>query len=379
MSGVNIKDVKSKRELRDFISIADKLYENCQQYVPDLHRDIAGTFNPRKNAALDFVKIKPMVAYKDGKPVGRIMGIINPHANEKWQTRVVRFGMIDFIDDPQVSSALIQAVEQWGISEGMDTIQGPLGITDFDKEGMLMSDYDKTGAMTEIYNYPYYPRHMELMGFGKAVDWIQIRFAVPEELPARFERVARLSKEMFGLHVRTMTKREVLSGYGLRVFHLLNEAYAPLFGFTGFTDRQADDFIRQYVPLIDLRMVPVVENDKGELVAVAVTMTSLSHALKRAKGKLWPTGWFWLLRTLKWKPQHTAGLLLIAVRPDYQGLGVNALIFDNLFPLYRKLDIRYAETGPQLEDNIKELSQWKLLHPQTLKRRRCWTKNIANN
>lgn len=376
MGRVIVKEVTTRREMRDFIRIADKLYKGCQQYVPDLHISVRETFDPKKNSALKFSRLKPMVAYRDGKCVGRIMGIINPRANEKWKVKAVRFGMIDFIDDREVSAALLQSVEEWGSSQGMDTIEGPLGVTDFDKEGMLLTDFDSMGAMTEIYNYAYYPAHVEALGFGKAVDWLQVRIAVPKQVPEKYARTARLSKEMFGLKVRKVSAKEIYNGYGRKIFKLLNEAYSPLFGFTGFDESQVDDFCHSYVPLIDLRMVPIIENDKGELVSVAVTMGSISHALKRANGKLLPTGWYWLLRALKWHREHTAGLLLIAVRPDYQGLGVNALIFDDLIPLYNELGFRYAETGPQLETNVRELSQWQPLNPQMVKRRRCWIKKI---
>lgn len=376
MGKVEVIKATTRKQMNAFIRFTDWLYSDCVQYVPALHSDVRDTFNPKKNAALRFVRLQPFIAYKDGKVAGRVAAIINPHANERWHNHVVRFGMIDFIDDREVSHALIDAVAEWGRDRGMDTIQGPLGITDFDREGMLLSDYDNMGAMTEIYNYPYYPEHMEALGFTKAVDWLQIRVAIPSEVPAKYVRVARLSRELFGLHVRKLTAKEIFNGYGERIFDLLNQAYAPLFGFTGFDKRQSMDYLRQYVPLIDLRMVPVIENDRGELISIAVTMGSLSHALRRAKGRLFPTGWYWLLRALKWHREHTAGLLLIAVRPDYQGLGVNALIFEDLIPLYNELDYRYAETGPQLETNVRELSQWRPLNPERVKRRRCYTKDI---
>lgn len=376
MCRVTVKEVKTRRDMRNFISVADKLYKHCQQYVPDLHISVRETFDPKKNSALEFSKLRPFVAYKDGKCVGRILGIINPRANEKWNVQAVRFGMIDFIDDREVSAALLQAVEDWGKSEGMNTIEGPLGVTDFDKEGMLLTDFDKMGAMTEIYNYAYYPDHISALGYEKAVDWVQVRIAVPKEVPAKYARTASLSKEMFDLKVRKLTAKEIYGGYGRKIFDLLNQAYSPLFGFTGFDEKQIDDFLHAYVPLIDLRMVPVIENEKGEIVAVAVTMGSISHALRRANGRLFPTGWYWLLRALKWHHEHTAGLLLIAVKPEYQGLGVNALIFDDLIPVYNQLDYRYAETGPQLENNVRELSQWNPLSPQIVKRRRCWIKKI---
>lgn len=376
MSNIVVKPVVSKHELTAFVKFPHELYKSSHEYVPDLDSDVRGTFTPGKNPGLKFCDAQPFLAYKEGKVVGRVAGIINHHANETWKKQNVRFSMFDFIDDREVSKALLDTVTKWGKERGMDTIEGPLGFTDFDKEGMLLEDYDKMAAMTEYYNYPYYPEHMKALGYEKAVDWVQIRIKVPEEVPAKYARVSRLSKEMFGLHTRTLTRKEVKDGYALRIFELLNAAYAPLYDFTPISPEQTMEFVGMYLPLLNLDMVPIVENEKGELVAITVTMTSLSHALRRTHGRLFPFGWFYMLRALKWHPEHTAGLLLIAVRPDYQGLGVNALLFDHLIPVYNRLGIRYAETGPQLENNVKELSQWKPLNPQYVKRRRCWIKKI---
>lgn len=362
--------------MSDFVKFPNKLYKGNHQYVPDLDIDVRNTYNPKKNPGLKFSDAQPFVAYREGKPVGRVAAIINHHANETWKTKNVRFSMIDFIDDREVSKALIDTVAEWGKNRGMDNIQGPLGITDYDKEGMLLEDFDSMGAMTEYYNFPYYQEHMKALGFDKAVDWIQIRVSVPKEVPAKYARVSRLSKEMFGLNVRSLTRKDIDNGYVQKIFQLLNAAYAPLFGFTPMSEEQAVEFAKMYLPLLNLDMVPIVENDKGELIAITVTMTSISHALRRTHGRLLPFGWFYLIRSLKWHPEHTAGLLLIAVRPDYQGFGVNALLFDHLIPIYNQMGIRYAETGPQLEDNVKEISQWKPLNPQFVKRRRCWTKKM---
>ena len=250
--------------MRDFVRLPRLIYAGNPCYVPDLEADIRDTFDPRKNAGLDFTDIQPFVAYDErGRAVGRIAGIINHRANEKWGTRNVRFGFIEFVDDPAVSAALLQAVEQWGREHGMDKIEGPMGIFDFDKEGMLVEDFDRMGSMVTIYNPPYYPRHLEALGYTKEVDWVQVSIEVPAEVPAKYERVARLSKEMFGLTVRKLTTKEVHAGYGRKVFHLLNEAYAPLFGYTELSDRQIDDYLKRYVPLLDWRMLPVVENKSG--------------------------------------------------------------------------------------------------------------------
>lgn len=378
MRKIRIDKVKTKQEMNDFIQLPHRLYANCPQYVPDLDSDIRETFDPHKNAGLEYSDIQPFVAYDEkGKCVGRIAGIINHRANKKWKNRNVRFGFIEFIDDPDVSKALLQAVETWGQAHGMTHIQGPMGIFDFDKEGMLVEDFDQMGSMITIYNPPYYPRHMEMLGYRKEVDWVQIRINVPQEVPAKYARVAELSKEMFGLKVRKLTYEDVYKrGYGQKVFKLLNLAYAPLFGYTELTDKQIDSFLRRYMPLIDMRMLPVIEDEQGQLVGVTITMASLSNALRKSRGRLFPWGWFHLLRALKWKHENKAELLLIAVHPEYQGLGVNALFFNDLIPIYNKLGFTWAETGPQLESNVRELSQWKPLNPTFTKRRRCYTKEL---
>jgi GNAT superfamily N-acetyltransferase len=259
----------------------------------------------------------------------------------------------------------------------MDKLQGPMGVTDFDKEGMLVEDFELRGSMTAYYNPAYYPKHMEQLGFEKEVDWLQIRINIPKEVPARYVRVAQYAREQFGLKVKFAKRHEVQKGeYGPKIFKLLNEAYAPIFGFSAFSQKQAQMFLDKYVPLFKMDMVPLVENDQGELVGIAVTMPSLTEALQKSHGRLWPTGWYHLLKSLKWKHEDNTEMLLVAVRPDYQGLGVNALFFDKLIPIYNKYGIKWAETGPQLEDNVRELTQWKPLHPETVKRRRCWMRKI---
>lgn len=378
MNEVHVKKVITKKDLKNFIQFPYKIYTGNPYYVPDLESDIYDTFNPHKNAGLEFTDIQAFLAYDEqGNVVGRIVGIINHRTNEKWHTKNVRFGFIEFIDDTNVSAALLSAVEKWGKEHGMEQIQGPMGIFDFDKEGMLVEDFDQMGSMITIYNPPYYPRHLEALGYEKEVDWIQVCIEIPKEVPAKYARVANLSKEMFGLSVRKLTHTDVYKkGYGKKVFKLLNQAYAPLFGYTELSDRQIDEYINRYLPLIDKQLIPVVENEKGEIIGVAITMGSLSRSLQKAKGRLFPLGWYHLLKTLKWKPEEKVEMLLIAVHPDYQGLGVNALFFNDLIPIYNKCHFHYAETGPQLETNMKELSQWKPLNPTYTKRRRCYKKKL---
>ena len=375
---IDIRKVTCRRELDDFVRLPRMMYRDVPQYVPDLDRDVIGLLNEKDNPGLEFSDIQFFVAYHCDVPIGRIAGLVNHKANERWQRRVVRFGLIEFIDDLSVSRALLEAVEQWGRELGMDTLQGPMGITDFDKEGMLIEDFHLTGTMNTIWNPDYYPRHMEALGFRKAVDWVQIRIQIPKETPPRYCRTAQYVREQIGLRVVKLSRSDVSRGdYGHRVFQLLNQAYQPLFGFSSLTEQQVDCFVDKYLKLVDLKLIPVVLNEKDELVGVAITMGNMTKAMQKANGRLWPTGWYHLLKALKWHHADSAEMLLIAVRPDYQGMGVNALFFDDLIPIYNQYGFKWAETGPQLEDNIRELSQWRPLQPERIKRRRCYTKELG--
>ena len=377
MDEIRVVKVNSRQEMNSFLNITDKIYAGCAEYVPDMRSDVRAMFASTGDASQRTSEVQPFVAYRGQEVVGRVVGVVNKKANDTWKTRNVRFSMIEFIDDLAVSKALLNTVEAWGKARGMVKMQGPMGVTDFDKEGMLIEDFGLRGSATAYYNPAYYPKHMEQLGLEKEVDWLQIRINIPEEVPARYARVAQYAREQIGLKVIKASRKEVQKGsYGPKIFKLLNEAYAPIFGFSAFSDVQAQKFLDQYVPLFNMDMVPIVENEQGELIGIAVTMPSITEALQKSRGRLWPTGWYHLLKALKWKHEDNTEMLLVAVRPDYQGLGVNALFFDDLIPIYNKYGIKWAETGPQLEDNVRELTQWKPLHPQTVKRRRCWMKNI---
>lgn len=377
MSGVVVRRVEGHKQMDDFVRLPKTIYKHCPQYVPDLESDVRKLFNIQDNPGLEFSDIQPFVAYRENKPVGRIVGIVNKKANKRWETKNVRFSMIEFVDDLEVSMALLLAVEQWGKERGMNMMQGPLGITDFDKEGMLVEDFNLLGSINTIYNPDYYARHMETLGLEKEVDWLQVRINIPQEVPARYARVAQYAREQIGLRVIKLTDKQICNeGYGTRVFELLNEAYKPIFGFSALSQSQIEKFIHKYLKMVDKQLLPVILNDKDEMVGVAISMGSLSKSMQKARGKLFPFGWYHLLKALKWKPEDNAEMLLIAVRPDYQGLGVNAMFFDDLIPIYNRCGFKWAETGPQLEDNLRELNQWKPLHPQFVKRRRCYKKEI---
>ena len=375
---VEIKRVTKKSELKRFIRFNYEFYKNNPYAVPDLYDDMLGTFSPKKNAAFEFCEADYFLAYREGRIVGRVAAIINHRANEQWQKKTVRFGWIDFIDDLEVSRALIGAVKQWGKERGMDTIEGPLGFTDMDAEGMLIEGFDQLSTMATIYNYPYYPRHMEQLGMEKSADWVEMKIYVPDEIPEKHKRISDIIARKYNLHVRKLTsKREVLrSGLAHDIFRLINDAYAPLFNFSRMTERQIDQYVRMYVPVLDLRMVSIVENEQNEIVAVGISMASLSEALQKAKGRLLPFGWFYLLKALFWKRPKMLDLLLVGVRPDYQNKGVNALLFTDLIPVYQQLGFEYAESNPELELNEKVQNQWQYFKTEQHKRRRCFKAQI---
>ncbi|CDE86002.1 uncharacterized protein BN805_00793 [Prevotella sp. CAG:891] len=371
---VEIKKVSNKAELKKFIRFNYEFYKDNPYSVPDLYDDMLNTFSPQKNAAFEFCEADYFLAMRDGKIVGRVAAIINHRANETWNKKVVRFGWIDFVDDLDVSRALIDTVKQWGRERGMNEIEGPLGFTDMDAEGMLIDGFDQLSTMATIYNYPYYPEHMNLLGLERSADWVEMKVYIPDAIPEKHKRISAIIAQKYKLHIRKITSRKEIKETGIAhdIFRLINKAYTPLFNYSQMTERQIDQYVNMYVPVLDLRMVSIVENEQNEIVAVGISMASLSEALQKAKGKLLPFGWFHLLKALKWKRPKMLDLLLVAVRPDYQGKGVNALLFTDLIPVYQELGFEYAETNPELEMNDKVQNQWQYFKTEQHKRRRCF-------
>lgn len=372
-----IKKVTSPKELKSFIRFNYELYKNNPYSVPDLYDDMLNTFSPEKNAAFEFCEADYFLAYKDNKLVGRVAAIINRRANETWNKKEVRFGWIDFIDDLEVSKALLATVEDWGRQRGMEAIVGPLGFTDMDAEGMLVEGFDQLGTMATIYNYPYYPEHMEKLGYEKEADWVEFKLTVPDKLPEKFVRISEIILQKYNLKIKKINRKELKEkNYGQRIFDLINEAYAPLYGYSKMTQRQIDQYIKMYLPLIDLRMVSLVEDAEENLVAVGISMPSLSKALQKAKGRMLPFGWFHLLKALFIKKPKVLDLLLVGVKPEYQSKGVNALLFYDLVPVYQQMGFEYGESNPELELNKKVQAQWTAFESVQHKRRRAFKKNI---
>ena len=355
---ITIKKVTTPKELKTFIRFNYELYKHNPYSVPDLLDDMLHTFNPQKNAAFEFCEADYFLAYKDGRLAGRVAAIINRRANEKWGVKNVRFGWIDFIDDREVSEALLRTVEEWGRQRGMDTMHGPLGFTDMDAEGMLVEGFDQLSTMATIYNYPYYPAHMEAYGLEKDADWVEYRIRVPEEEPEKHRRIAALVQQKYGLEIRKYrSAKKIAREYPL-------------------SQGQIDQYVKMYLPILDLDLVTLVTDKAGELIAVGVTMPSLSRALQKAKGKMFPFGWVHLLKTLFLKHPDTLDLLLIAVKPEYQNKGVNGLLFSDLIKVYNRKGYKWAESNPELELNEAVQRQWDYFENRQHKRRRAYKKKI---
>ena len=375
---IEIKQVTTRRELKRFIRLNYEMYKDNAFAVPDLYEDMLKTFSRDKNPAFEFCEADYFLAYKEGRLVGRVAAIINRRANATWQKQTVRFGWIDFVDDEDVSRALIDTVAAWGRERGMTEMEGPLGFTDMDAEGMLTEGFDQLSTMATIYNYPYYPQHMERLGLTKAMDWIEMKLMVPPQVPDKYVRIAEIVKQKYNLNVRKLKSvREIKrTGIGQRIFDLINESYAPLFGYSQMTQAQIAQYVKEYLPILDLSLVTLIENEQDELVGVGISMASLSTALQRAKGKMFPLGWWHLAKALYWKKPPIVDLLLVAVKPEYQNKGVNALLFTDLIPQYIRHKFVWAETNPELEVNDKVQSQWQYLENYLHKRRRCYRKDI---
>lgn len=374
---IEIKKVTTLKELKRFIRFNYLLYKDNPYSVPDLLGDMLRTFNKKINAAFEFCEADYFMAYKDGKPVGRVAAIINRRVNEQWNIRAVRFGWIDFIDDVEVSGALLKTVEEWGRERGMTTIQGPLGFTDMDAEGMLVEGFDQLSTMATIYNYPYYVHHMDVHGYTKATDWVEYKIRVPKQEPEKYKRIASIVMQKYELSIKKYkSSRKIAREYGRQIFELINESYAQLYGYSELTRRQIMQYVKMYLPVLDLDLVTLVTDKAGQLVAVGISMPSLSVALQRAKGKIFPFGWYHLLKSLYWKHPDTLDLLLIAVKPSYQNKGINGLLFFDLIPIYNKKGYIWAESNPELELNEAVQRQWEYFEYVQHKRRRAFIKQL---
>lgn len=382
MSAIEIKKVESRRDLCKFIDFHNELYKGNPYHVPNLYFDEMNTFRKDKNAAFDFCEAEYFMAYRDGKAVGRVAAIINHSANKKWERESVRFGWIDFVDDIEVSKALLKAVEDYGKSKGMKEIVGPLGFTDMDPEGMLLYGYDQLGTQATAYNYPYYPEHMDRMGgWEKDNDYVEYKLYVPEEMPEKYATIAKMIQKRYNLQVKKLKRNEIYgeNGYGKKIFDVVNETFKDLYGYSKLTDRQIEQYVKMYLPMADLDLITIIEDwntPDHKVVGVGISIPSLARALQKCGGKLFPFGWWHILRALKFHKTEVVDLLLVGVLPEYRQKGANALLFYDLIPHYQRLGFKWGETHVEMETNMKVQGQWQYLNRKIHKRRRCYKKDI---
>lgn len=373
---VSIVEVTTRQQLRRFVDFPNQLYKDVPQFVPATYGDDLDDWDRKKNPAFSYCEARCWLALREGEIVGRIGAILSRKSNSKWGTNRLRFTQVDFIDDPEVSGALFETVENWARELGCTAVHGPLGFTDMDREGMLVEGFDRRGCFFTYYNHPYYMQHMAALGYVKDVDWVENLITAPqdEKTFARWRKLSDYVKHRQKLH--TLRARTRLDYFPLLkpFFQLVNEAYAPLYGTVDLTPEQIKKYSMKFAPLINPQLTCFVMNEQNELVAFGVSAPSIAEAMKKSRGRLFPTGWVRVLHAFR--KNDTIDLLLIAVRPDLQGKGVNAIILSEVMEGCRKMGIRYAETGPMLEENEKVQTQWQNFSLEQHKRRRCWVKEL---
>lgn len=377
MDKLTVKPIKAtKSELRTFVNFGVDLYKGNECYVPPLRFDEVNNLLPDVNPAFDFCEAQSFMAYRGNKPVGRITGIINHTVNKRTGKDDLRFANLEFIDDAEVCDALFKAVEDWGRSKKMTSIVGPMGFTDLDHEGMLVEGFGELGTMATIYNFPYYPVHMERMGFKKDVDWVEYKMTVPDRVPDKYMRIAKIVSEKYKLRTLHYKKiKDLARDYGQELFQLINRAYDGLYGYSPLTQRQIDYYIKMYLQILRLDCISIIVDDNDRLVGVGISMPSFSRALQRAGGRIFPTGWWHLLQALRAKTD-TVDLMLVAIAPEYQSKGVNAMLFADLLPNYIKAGYSWAESNLELEDNANVQLQWQYFERRQHRRRRAYRRPL---
>lgn len=377
MSSVSIVEVKTRSQLRKFVDLPNKMYRDVPQFVPAFYGDDINDWNRKKNPAFKYCEARAFLAYRDGKIVGRIGAILSHKANETWNTKRMRFTQVDFIDDPEVSDRLFETVENWARQKGCDQVHGPLGFCDMDREGMLVEGFDRRSMFITYYNHQYYNEHLSRLGYEKDVDWVEYRIVVPEKGDPNYERFSRLSETVmrrYHLHKAQLRKRSEYRLYIKKIFELINIAYADLYGVVRLEEEQIEKYSDKFTPLVNPDYLCIVLDENDELAGFGVSCPSMAAALQRSAGRLLPSGWIGILKALR--HNSVLDLLLIAVRPELQNKGVNAIVIDHIMKSCIKNGIEYAESGPQLERNTKVLGQWKAFEIYPHKRRRCYIKSL---
>lgn len=369
-----VREVITKKELRKFVKFPLKLYQGNKYFVPQLISEEMSLFDKAKNPAYEFCEVKLWLAYRNDEVVGRIAGIINHNYNQKWQKQSCRFGWIDFIDDDDVSKALLDRVEAWAKAQGMDEVQGPLGFSDLDPEGMLIEGFAELSNIATIYNYPYYPQHVAKLGYNKDADWVEYQIQVPEQIPEKIDRIAQIVLKKHNLRVLHAAKIKEIKRYAMDIFELLNLAYQDLYGFVPLTQKQINFYIKQYISMANPNLISLILDSNDQVAAFGLTFPSMSKAFQKARGKLLPWGWFYILDAMK--HEKTIDLYLLAVRPEFRDKGVNSLLFRELLKSYIDNKFVKAESNPELETNNRVQAQWKYFDYRQHKRRRSFIKQL---
>jgi GNAT superfamily N-acetyltransferase len=369
-----IREVSTSQDLRDFIDFPYRLYRGNPCYVPPLKTDEKITLQQTTNPAFDHCVSRYWLAYRDRKIVGRVAGIINHSFIKRWAKKYARFGWFDFEDDETIAFALLRQVEQWAAEQGMDAVHGPMGFTNFDPAGALVEGYDQLATLAELYNYPYYPACIEKAGYQKEVDWVEYKISVPKKVPEKIEQAAFIVKRRNKLSTINLQNANDITRYARSIFELINTCYGHLHGVVPLTEKQIHYYIKRYLPVIRKDFVSLVVDQEGALIALGITMPSLSKALQKANGTIFPFGLFHIMKALR--KNDMAELCLVAIRPDFQGKGVNALLIEAIHKAYIRNNITMAEANPELESNKSVRSLWTCYETRQHKRRRCYLKYL---
>lgn len=373
--GIEIKEVLNKKDLWTWVRFPNRLYKDNDFFVPFLENDEFETFSKNKNPAYAFCETRLFLAYRDGKLVGRIAGLINHAYNKKWDKNAIRFTRFDFIDDYEASEALFNAVINWGKENNLTEIMGPIGFHDIDHEGMLVEGFDQLNMSITFYNHPYYLTHMQRLGLVKDIDWIEYKIYVPDKVNERIERIANHLAEKGDYKVVTYTDRKLLYKEAFEAFDLIDVAYSKLYGTVPLTKEIIKNTIDAYIPLVNLKYICAVKDTNNKIVAFGIMVPSIAKALKKSNGKILPFGIFRMLKALKGK-NDTLEMFLVAVDPSLQAQGIPALIINALLNILAENGVKYCETGPMLETNTKIHSLWRHFDKEQHKRRRCFIKQI---
>ena len=374
MSDIKVKQVLNSSDLELFIKFPMELYKGNPYYVPPLINEEKSIWMKEDNPALQYSEAAQFLAYKGENIVGRIAVMINHKEEKELGIRKVRFGWLDFIDDIEVSKSLINTAIEYAKSKGISKIEGPMGFTNLDKAGMLTKGFDKLATMIGIYNFDYYPKHMEQLGLVKEKEWVEFEINFPDTLPDKVEKFSNLIAEKYELElVKFKSKKDILPLVE-PMFKLLDDTYKHLSTYTPITQEQIKHYKEKYFKFIDKDYIVCIKDKYGSLISFAITMPSYSKALQKAKGKLFPFGWWHLLNA--GKKNDRANFYLIGIHPQYQKRGVTAIIFKEIYETFKKKGVKFLETNPELEENASIQALWQDYHPTNHKRRRTYSLEI---